>query len=167
MFVGLLNTDIMIDARKQNSCKVLSDLFGIFPWRNCIVWFALFISLILLNLLYNNSLSLKCIHEIENNLFNANLSIMGVDLAALAILFALFQDKKLEDEAKKAFKEQCGVFLFNAVVQLMAIVFFVMCAIIPVQTLLYVTFLLQIWAILLVFDVMVELFTLISAILNK
>jgi hypothetical protein len=92
---------------------------------------------------------------------------MGVDLAALAILFALFQDKKLEDEAKKAFKEQCGVFLFNAVVQLMAIVFFVMCAIIPVQTLLYVTFLLQIWAILLVFDVMVELFTLISAILNK
>ena len=157
----------MIDAREQKCGIILSDLFDIIPWRNCVVWVSLLISFILLLLLYYNSLTLKCIHELENNLFNANLSIMAIDLAALAILFALFQDKTLSAEAQKAFKEQCGVFLYNAVMQLMAIVLFVLCAIISDQTLLYATFLLQIWAILLVFDVIVELFTLISAILNK
>lgn len=157
----------MTDAREHNLLKILSDLFGVFPWKHCIVWILLFISFILLILLYNNSLSFNCIHEIENNLFNANLSIMGIDLAALAILFALFQDKDLSNGAKNAFKEQSGVFIFNAVVQLMAIVLFVLCAIIFFKTLLYVTFLFQIWAILLVFDVIVELFTLISAIVNK
>jgi hypothetical protein len=164
---GLLSTNIMVDARRQKCGKVLSDLFAVFPWRNCIVWFSLFISLLMLSLLYNNSLTLECIHKTENYLFNANLSIIGIDLAALAILFALFQDKELLDEAKKAFKEQCGVFLFNAVIQLIAIVLFVMSTIIPFPTILHATFILQIWAILLVFDVIIVLFTSITAILNK
>ena len=158
----------MTDARKQKCRKVISDFFSIFPWRNCIVWFSLFISLILLLLmLYNDSITLECIHKIEDNLYVANISVMSIDLAALAILFALFQDKILTSEAKKAFKEQCGVFIFNAVVQLLALVIFIICSIISIDIFLYVTFLIQIWAIILVFDVIVELFTLISAILNK
>lgn len=165
---GLLSVGIMIDARKQKCSKVLSDLFGFFPWRNYMVWITLLVSLIfLIILLYNGSHSIECIQKIEVNLFNANLSVMGVDMAALAILFALFQDKQLSSEAKRAFKEQCGVFLFNAVVQLIALMIFVICTIITVPAFIYATFLVQIWAILLVADVIVELFTLISAIINK
>ena len=159
---------IMIDAQEQKCEKVISNLFGFFPWKNCLVWLSFFISfIILLLLLYNNSLSFECIHIIEDKLFNVNLSVMGIDLAALAILFALFQDKKLSSEAKKAFKEQSGAFLFNAMAQLMAMVTYVICTIISIQTLFYVTFLIQIWAMLLVFDVLVELSTLISAIINQ
>lgn len=158
----------MIDARKQKCSKVFSDLFGFFPWSNWMVWITLVVSLIFfIILLYNGSHSLECIQNIEENMFNANLSVMGVDMAALAILFALFQDKQLSSEAKKAFKEQCGAFLFNAVVQLIALMIFVISAILSVPSLLYATFLVQIWAILLVIDVIVELFTLISAIINK
>ena len=158
----------MIDAREQKCWKILSDLFVFFPWRNCFIWLSLLVSLIFLILmLFNDSLSQECIQKIEDSLFNVNITVMGVDMAALAILFALFQDKQLSNEGKKAFKEQCGAFLFNAVAQLIALMIFVLCALLSIQALLYATFLVQIWAVVLIADVIVELFTITTAIINK
>lgn len=168
MFERSIKQRHMINAKKQKCRKVLIDFIVFFPWRNRVVWLTLLISLIfLLLLLLNSSHSIECIHKTEDILSNANLAIMGIDMAALAILFALFQGKQLTCEAKKAFKEQCGVFLFNAVMQLMSLIVFILCIILSLNIVLYVSFLFQIWALLLVFDVIVELFTLISAIINK
>ena len=158
----------MIDARKQKFGKVITDFIFFLPWSNFLVRSSLLVCLIFLVLLISNdSLSFEYISKIGDHLFSANLTIMGVDMAALAILFALFQDKQLSTEAKKAFKEQCGAFLLNAVGNLLAIVLFVICTFLATKLILYVTFFFQIWAILLVFEVVIELFTLVSTIINK
>lgn len=128
-----------------------------------------FIPLIIL-LLCNDFDSSQCNRNLIEKLFNANLTLFSVDITALAILFALFQDKKMDKCAKEAFKVQSISFISNAILQFLAIILAIVyftCSTLNCIIFVCIVFIIQIWALLLVFDIIVELYTLISAIINK
>lgn len=168
MFGGIVF--VMVTAKKENSGRVFTDMWNDFKTKRCTVLIAFVISLVpLIFLLLNDNMKSILTNTIDK-LFNVNLSVFSVDIAALAILFALFQGEKLDNNAKEAFKEQSISFIGNAIFQFVAIVIAIVNSIcIPSNSdFLGITIIfIQIWAIILVFDIIVELYTLITAITNK
>lgn len=161
---------VMVTAKKENSGKVFTDMWNDFKTKRCIVLIAFVISLVpvIFLLLYDNNESI--LTNTIDKLFNVNLSVLSVDIAALAILFAMFQGVNLDNNAKVAFKEQSISFIGNAIFQFVAIIIAIVNSIcIPSNSGLFgiTVIFIQIWAIILVFDIIVELYTLITAITNK
>ena len=96
----------MESAIEKTPQEVLSDMKNDLARKRCTLLITFVISLLpLIILLLCQYYGFSQDKNLLENLFNANLAILGVDLAALAILFALFQDKELDDSAKNAFKE--------------------------------------------------------------
>lgn len=132
--------------------------------KYCTLLFTAVLSLILLYLFdCYGSQDCKVLCCIVNKLSEANLTILGIDIAALAILFALFQDKNIDPNAKKAFKEQSMSFLSNSALQLIAFLLSLVHIIIPLRIVIFF----QLWAMILVFDLILELYMLRSAITNR
>ena len=161
----------MVTARKENIGKVFADIWNDIKTKGCVVIITFVISLLpLIILLLNNSIESIPHYTLVDKLFNVNLSVLSVDIAALTLLFAVFQGLTLENSAKKAFKEQSISFIGNAIFQFIAIVIgiiYFICS--PSSSYFFeiIAIFIQIWAIVLVFDVIVELYTLTTAITNK
>ena len=160
----------MESAIEKTPQEVLSDMKNDLARKRCTLLITFVISLLpLIILLLCQYYGFSQDKNLLENLFNANLAILGVDLAALAILFALFQDKELDDSAKNAFKEQSIAFVGNALLQIVAIMFNILNSICQsfCCAFYYISFIFQIWALIGVFDIIVELYTLITAIINN
>ena len=160
----------MESAIEKTLQEVLSDMKNDLARKRCTLLITFVISLLpLIILLLCQYYGFSQDKNLLEDLFNANLAILGVDITALAILFALFQDKKLDDSAKNAFKEQSSAFIGNAFLQLVAILFNILNSICHSFSCVfyYISFVLQIWALICVFDIIIELYTLITAITNK
>ncbi len=160
-------------AQKQTFEALFSDLCRELKHKRCeaIVTFVISLLPLIIVMLCNGSIGLSCDGR-ENpiaKLLDVNLSILGVDIAALAIIMALFQNTKLDDKAKEAFKVQSIAFIGNAIVQLLSILIAIMyfACLSSLWMASYFVFLFQIWALLLVFDIILELFSLRTAITNK
>ena len=100
-------------------------------------------------------------------IINANTAILGIDIAAFAILFAALQGKKLDNKAKKAFDEQSITVLGNAFFQLLAILLSISYALFTIPFLFWVSLCCQIFALINVFDIIFELYTLTTLVNNK
>jgi hypothetical protein len=101
-------------------------------------------------------------------LSDANLAMFGIDIAVIAILFALFQEKKLDNIAKDAFREQNISFVGNAILQLFAFLLSIVILTFKFpMMIIWMTLFFQIWALILVFDIIIELYCLHSAITPK
>ncbi len=169
MFVDIVIID-MVSAKKKSLCEVLCNLFTDLCGRLSPLFFSLLITIISLLLLIIYGADIHSIGDCTiNKLFSANISILSIDIAALSILFALFNKESLEQNAKEAFKEQSITFIGNALVQYFAITFAVIyfCCGSSCSILLYVVLAFQIWPLLHVFEMILQLHTMISAILNK
>ena len=160
----------MTTAFERPFKQVLSDMTHDLARKRCTLVITFIISLLpLIILLLCQYYGFSQDKNLLEDLFNANLAILGVDITALAILFALFQDKKLDDSAINAFKEQSSAFIGNAFLQLVAILFNILNSICHSFSCVfnYISFVFQIWALICVFDIIIELYTLITAITNK
>ena len=93
--------------------------------------------------------------------------MLGIDIAALAILYAFFLNEDMDENAKKAFREQNISFVGNAFLQITAFLLSVLYIVYSTDTITFVTLFIQILALALVFDLIIELYTLHTLITNK
>ena len=158
----------MTGAYKRGFALILCDLFNnlrckIYP----LIVAVLFCIIILATMVYYQAPNICELNYHIGNLSNSNLALLGVDIAALAILFSLFQDKTMDINAKEAFKEQNISFIGNAFLQLISFLLSIVCKFVSLYVVLYLTLFFQFLSLVLVFDLIIELYTLHSAITNK
>lgn len=155
----------MVTAILQKKGEVILEFFNQLFSRKPLTMFLCFIfSLIAMVLIHFYGI-ISC--GFLKDLNNVNISLLGVDIAALAILFALLQGKELDKNAKDAFDEQSITFLGNAFFQLLAIILFVLHLVFHSCLLCRISMGVQIFALIAVFDMIIEMFTLTSLIKNK
>lgn len=155
----------MITAILQNRRKVISDFFNQLRSKKQITMFCCFFSsIIILVIIYFYGIH-NC--SLLKELSSVNISLLGIDIAAFAILIALLQDKELDKNAKDAFEEQSITFLGNAFFQLLAIIFFLLHLVFNSCFLNWFAMGVEIFALIEVFDMIIEMFTLTSLIKNK
>lgn len=154
-----------ITAIPQEKGKVIIDFLDqLFSKKLLTLLICFIISLITIVLI--RFYGIICCSFLEK-LNSVNISLLGVDIAALAILFALLQGKVLDNNAKDAFEEQSITFLGNALFQLFAIIFYFLCFVFHSCLLEWIAMGTQIFALIGVFDMIIEMYTLTSLIKNK
>lgn len=105
--------------------------------------------------------------DLVRELSTANLTIMGFDIAALALLLSLFNEKTLNSAAKNAFNEQFISFIGNAVFQLFTFLLALFYPLVESSWICsYLIVFLQLWALILVFDIIIEIYTFKTTIKN-
>ena len=157
-----------IGAEKHCLFEVLGNITRDMGCKLCTLLITFIISfIVLLAIVYNDNPSFN-LQRIISCLSTANLNMLGVDIAALSILFALFHNKMMDKNAEQAFKEQNISFIGNAFLQLIAFLLSIgSIGNMSSYFLNYITLFVQIWAMILVFDLIIEIYTLHSAITNK
>ena len=158
----------MTSAMKQPLKKVFGDLFNDFCCKGkTLLFFAVLCLCFVLFCYYWGWYDQNELSCLINRLSDTNIAIMGVDIAALAILFALFQNAKMDNDAKNAFKDQSISFIGNALLQWLAFLVSLICQTSSNQVISYIILFFQLWPVFLVFDLIVEVYTLNSVITNK
>ena len=97
--------------------------------------------------------------KVINHSMAFNIGFLGIDVAALAILSAMFHGITMEGSAEEAFREQKISFIFNGFIQMLGIVGSTVCVIWNNNVLLNIVIGIQFIAILTVFDLLIELYT--------
>ena len=107
------------------------------------------------------------LEKIPTKLSDVNTGMIGINIAILGILAALFVGKNLSDSAKKAIKVQYSIMVVNAFLHFIVVIMCALLDVFPIQSYLIVTFLIQCWALCGVIDIFLELFTLHTAIVGR
>lgn len=162
-----------MEAVEKTFCEVLSDiLYDIIRHKTCTIIFTLIVTFIfsiipLMILCENRGGCPESILSLMHYLSDANKSILGFDIASLSILMALFRDVRVKGTSKEAFTEQFISFIGNAFLQFGALIIFMLFTIICYSWIFcYIVLFIQIWALILVFDLIVEIYTLKTKITN-
>lgn len=158
--------DSMTTAVLQKKGKVICDFFGELFSRKPLTLFLCFIISLITIVIIRFYGGVNCCGFL-NDLKNINTSLLGIDIAALAILFALLQGKELDKKAKEAFEEQSITFLGNAMFQFFAITLYLIHLLFHLCFLYWFSMGIQIFALIAVFDLIIEMYTLTSLIKNK
>ena len=154
-----------IYAVPQKPYKVIFDFFRQLWTRKILTLVCFFLFSLIATIMIRFYGLIKCC--ILKEIINANIAVLGIDIAALAILFAVLLDKQLEGDAKQAFDEQSITLLGNALFQLLAILLLIANAVFSSSYLFWMSFCFQFFALIHVFDIIIEMFTLTSLIRNK
>lgn len=160
----------VIDAKQEPPCNVMSDiLMEIISYKKCTLLFSLLICTIPFALLIMCSEgNPSAISNLVETMSSANLAMIGFDIAALAIIITMFNNEIIKGQGKDAFNEQVISFVGNAIFQLIVLILsFYYTLLKSNMTFCYLTVFLQLWALILVFDLIIELYTLKSKIINK
>ena len=148
--------------------NIMGDLFNDLRmkiWPLSVMTIISIIAVIAIAYCVKSNYTILC--KLISTLSTVNITMLGVDIAAIAILYALLQEKKMDDNAIKAFKEQNISFVGNAFLQLVAFIssiFFIFCS---TDVMAYISLFIQFLALTLIFDLIIELYSLHSAITNK
>ena len=163
----------LLGAEEKSLCEVLPDILkDICTHKKCTLLFTIFlsfiISLIPLSVLCKTIECNTCfMSDLVRELSTANLTIMGFDIAALALLLSLFNEKTLNSAAKNAFNEQFISFIGNAVFQLFTFLLALFYPLVESSWICsYLIVFLQLWALILVFDIIIEIYTFKTTIKN-
>lgn len=153
-------------AEEQCFITVYKDIFKDLWKKKCTLIITGAISfLIIVGFHYSLNEDIE-LDKIIDHLSNANIAVLSVDIAALAILFGLIINAHLDKTARCAYEEQKITFIGNAFLQLIA---FIVKICVPVFCInscsffyYYAIIFIQLWALILVFDLIIELYTITS-----
>ena len=155
-------------ASKTNLCEILSHIFRVLAKKRLAILVALvagIISVLSLRMTHTCVCELK---KIITNLVNINVDILTIDIAILAILISFISlNVKLTKKAKYTLKVQYSIIISNAFLQLLGLVLSLFCGVCSNWVYLYITLLIQLWALYGVFDLLIEVYTLHHALIWK
>lgn len=160
-----MGTKGTITAEKQSLCRVMEDLLSDLGLKKIVIVVTGLICFIVVALLFHFDFCKSC--DISDRLFSANITMLGVDVAAIALLLALFSGVELEEKATEALRSQNIAFVANALLQLLAVVLFIFTFFFSCCIFNAIVAYIQITALVLVWDVIVELFALSSIIIKR
>lgn len=167
------STSDYFDAKPQEPHVVIKHLLqDIFKYKRCTLLWTCIFSLVITILIDKFCPSCNPKEDFSSTCINFNIAVLGVIVACLAIVFAIFQGRYFTEDGKKAFDEQIISFVLCAFFQIVAIIItFVLATEGNVGLKTYLVYFIQIWNLFLLGDAIIELYTLASAVpgnqLNK
>ena len=159
-----MDTKKTITAEKQPLCRLMKDLISDLASKKTVIVVTGLICFIVVALLFLNSCK-SCVFL--DKLFNANITLLSVDVAAIAFLLTLFSGVELEEKAVEALRSQNIAFVANALLQLLAVVLFLFTLFFSNCIFNAIVAYIQITALVLIWDVIIELFALSSIIIQR